>query len=96
MKTKKLITLALAGLMTTATTGIGSADAKENPERNAYFGDTHGHSSLSSDAFGFGNRLMPDNAYKLARGDEAKLVHTEQQAQKFEAVILPYGEMQAQ
>ena len=77
MKTKKLMTLAVAGLMTTATAGIGSAAAKENPVRNAYFGDTHGHSSLSSDAFGFGNTLTPDNAYKLARGDEAKLVNGE-------------------
>jgi hypothetical protein len=47
---------------------------KSNPDRNAYFGDTHAHSMLSSDAFGFGNRLKPDNAYKLARGDEAELV----------------------
>lgn len=29
---------------------------------------------LSGDAFGFGNRLSPDNAYRLARGDEAKTV----------------------
>ena len=77
MKTKKLIALALAGMLATATVGVGSAAAKENPERNAYFGDTHGHSSLSSDAFGFGNTLLPDNAYKLARGDEAKLVNGE-------------------
>jgi hypothetical protein len=25
----------------------------------------------STDAFGFGNRLGPDNAYRFARGDEA-------------------------
>ena len=45
--------------------------AAANPERNVFFGDTHAHSMLSGDAFGFGNRLMPENAYKLARGDEA-------------------------
>jgi hypothetical protein len=30
---------------------------RSNPERNAYFGDTHAHSELSGDAYGFGNRL---------------------------------------
>ena len=41
-----------------------------NPERNVYFGDTHAHSELSGDAYGFGNRLPPENAYRLARGEE--------------------------
>ena len=40
---------------------------KANPERNVYFGDTHAHSELSGDAYGFGNRLPPENAYRLAR-----------------------------
>ena len=43
---------------------------KANPERNAYFGDTHAHSEWSGDAYGFGNRLPPENAYRLARGEE--------------------------
>ena len=43
---------------------------KANPERNVYFGDTHAHSELSGDAYGFGNRLPPENAYRLARGEE--------------------------
>lgn len=46
--------------------------ANKHSTRTAYFGDTHGHSSLSSDAFGFGNNLPPDNAYRFARGDKAE------------------------
>ena len=38
---------------------------RSNPERNVYFGDTHAHSELSSDAYGFGNRLPPETAYRL-------------------------------
>ena len=40
---------------------------RSSPERNAYFGDTHAHSEFSGDAYGFGNRLPPENAYRLAR-----------------------------
>ena len=34
------------------------------------FGDTHLHTSLSVDAGAFGCRLMPKDAYRLARGEE--------------------------
>jgi hypothetical protein len=35
-----------------------------------YWGDTHCHSSYSTDAGMFGNRLGPDQAYRFARGEE--------------------------
>ncbi|MFN9775426.1 MAG: DUF3604 domain-containing protein [Burkholderiales bacterium] len=35
-----------------------------------YFGDTHHHTSNSGDAFAGGNRLGPEEAYRLARGEE--------------------------
>jgi hypothetical protein len=35
-----------------------------------YFGDTHLHSSFSTDAGMFGTRLGPDEAYEFARGEE--------------------------
>ena len=76
MSTKPLFTMSLAGLAVIGAAGVALA-ASPNPEREAWFGDTHGHSSLSSDAFGFGNTLSPDNAYKLARGDKAQLVDGE-------------------
>jgi len=40
-----------------------------NPERNAYFGDLHVHTALSNDAYIFNVRLMPDDAYRFARGE---------------------------
>ena len=44
-----------------------------NPERNAYFGETHLHTSWSLDAWVFGNRITgPDDAYKYAQGETIK------------------------
>ncbi len=49
------LTLSVALLLFAA-----SAQAEEpNPERNVYVGDTHAHSELAGDAYGFGNRLPP-------------------------------------
>ena len=39
-----------------------------NPLKNAYFGDTHIHTVLSFDAFLFGTRRTPDDAYEFAKG----------------------------
>jgi Protein of unknown function (DUF3604) len=39
------------------------------PDR-VYFGDTHLHTSYSTDAGMFGNRLGPDEAYRFALGEE--------------------------
>jgi hypothetical protein len=36
---------------------IGPASAQSNPERNAYFGETHIHTSWSVDAWVMGNRI---------------------------------------
>ena len=70
MKTLRFINLLLAGLLVFGTVGFATAAPKANPDRNCYFGDTHAHSELSGDAYGFGNRLPPENAYRLARGEE--------------------------
>ncbi len=37
---------------------------------NVYFGDTHVHTGISPDAGGSGTRLMPRDAYRLARGEQ--------------------------
>ena len=46
--------------------------AKRNFPSNVYWGDTHLHTGLSLDAGVFGNTLGPDDAYRLARGEEIK------------------------
>ncbi len=37
-----------------------------------YFGDTHLHTSLSTDAYSTGNRLDADHAYRFAKGETVK------------------------
>jgi len=61
-------------LVVAATLAGASAFAQEkNPERNAYFGETHVHTSWSLDAYLFGNHLAgPDEAYKYAQGETIK------------------------
>ncbi|MDG1401893.1 MAG: DUF3604 domain-containing protein [Candidatus Binatia bacterium] len=43
--------------------------AHHTPLRQAFFGDLHVHTALSSDAFGFDVRLGPDDAYRYAFGE---------------------------
>jgi hypothetical protein len=46
---------------------------EKNPDRNAYFGDEHIHTSWSMDAWVMGNRITgPDDAYKYAQGQTIK------------------------
>src|SRR5215510_11643764 len=46
---------------------------EKNPERNAYFGETHIHTSWSVDAWIMGNRLTdPGDALKYAQGQTIK------------------------
>jgi hypothetical protein len=48
-------------------------DLQPNPERNAYFGEEHIHTSWSVDAWVMGNRITgPDEAYKYAQGQTIK------------------------
>ncbi len=50
-----------------------SSFAAPNPERDAYFGETHVHTSWSLDAWLFGNRITdPGDAYKYFMGEPIK------------------------
>ncbi|MEE3331773.1 MAG: DUF3604 domain-containing protein [Myxococcota bacterium] len=40
-----------------------------NPERNAYYGDLHVHTTYSFDAFTFGTTATPRDAYRYAQGE---------------------------
>ena len=52
---------------------VSAAHAQRNPDRNAYFGETHIHTSWSVDAWVMGNRLTgPDDAFKYAQGQTIK------------------------
>ena len=44
------------------------AAVAENPLKDAYFGETHVHTSYSLDAYIGGARITPDEAYKFAQG----------------------------
>ena len=57
-----------------ASQSFVSAVAQEkNPDRNAYFGETHQHTSWSFDAYIFGNHVTgPADAYKYWNGETIK------------------------
>jgi hypothetical protein len=57
----------------TAQTSNPEQPPKPNPDRNAYFGEEHIHTSWSVDAWLMGNRLTgPDDALKYAQGQTIK------------------------
>src|SRR5579864_5873752 len=48
----------------------GSAGIPYHPEREAYYGDLHLHTSYSFDAYIlFGAKVEPEDAYRFARGE---------------------------
>ena len=56
---------------TSADAQVASPPAvASNPDRDAYFGAVHVHTSLSFDAFTNGTRTTPEDAYRWARGEE--------------------------
>jgi len=54
----------------TPTVEALEAAVPENPLKDAYFGETHVHTSYSLDAYIGGARITPDDAYKFAQGGD--------------------------
>ncbi len=64
-------TILAAGVLGIA--GSAALAQQGNPERDAYFGETHIHTSWSVDAWVMGNRITgPDEALKYAQGQTIK------------------------
>ncbi|MGB6991873.1 MAG: DUF3604 domain-containing protein, partial [Thermoanaerobaculia bacterium] len=46
----------------------GRDSGKPNPLKNVYFGEQHLHTQSSADAFAFGTRSTPEDAYRFGQG----------------------------
>ena len=62
-----------ASEMTTESASEGSGNVQVNPLKEAYFGETHLHTSASMDAYIGGNRVSTEEAYRFARGEEVMI-----------------------
>jgi uncharacterized protein DUF3604 len=72
MKSMRTV-LRLCALLAVLALAPAPASAEGNPDRDAYFGDEHIHTSWSVDAWLMGNRLTgPDDALKYAQGQTIK------------------------
>jgi hypothetical protein len=73
MKSKLLtVTLGFAFATGAGAETIAELEAAvaENPQKEAYFGETHVHTSFSLDAYIGGARITPDMAYRFAQGQD--------------------------
>jgi hypothetical protein len=62
-----------AGTFAADVTGEpGRKSGKANPLNNVYFGEQHLHTANSPDAFSFGTRNLPDDAYRYCKGEAVK------------------------
>jgi hypothetical protein len=60
-----------AALAQEASTPSGQVYKSNVPpsQRRVFFGELHMHTAMSFDAWGFGTKILPDTAYKFARGE---------------------------
>ena len=69
----KLLVLALALFPLSALAGeTYSPYVDHSYPTSVYWGDTHVHTALSGDAYVLGARLMPDDAYRFAKGETVR------------------------
>jgi len=60
----------------------GRSAGGKNPLNNVYFGEQHLHTTNSPDAFSFGTRNGPDDAYRFCKGEAIKKSTTGEMIQK--------------
>jgi len=91
MKTKSSVTTQYFLISTMFTAGAFAADPmgepgrssdKKNPLKNVYFGEQHVHTVNSPDAFAFGTRNTPDDAYRFCKGEAIKIATTGKMVKK--------------
>ena len=69
-RTTNTVIPASDGIITFSTSPeSGDRLPESNPDRNAYFGDLHVHTTLSFDASAFGTTASPADAYRYAQGE---------------------------
>jgi Protein of unknown function (DUF3604) len=69
----RLVTAAASVVVLLGPTVAPALAQVKNPEREAYFGETHVHTSWSLDAFSIGNTLTnPGDAYRYFKGEPIK------------------------
>ena len=73
MLMKSKLNIACISLLLTSSNVVAKQthnEQKAKPAQQVYFGDTHMHTRLSGDARGYGLTLGPEDAYRVARGEE--------------------------
>jgi hypothetical protein len=56
-----------------ATTASSEPSTISPPQRRVFFGELHLHTALSLDAWSYGTKLLPDDAYRFGRGQTIKV-----------------------
>jgi len=74
MRNQQISKLVLGSLLavglSTHALAAGAGEVPVYPQKDVFFGTTHGHSSWSPDAFGLGNQKNgPEDGYRFARGE---------------------------
>ena len=60
----------------------GRNSGKKNPLKNVYFGEEHLHTVNSPDAFAFGTRNTPNDAYRFCKGEAIRVATTGKMVKK--------------
>ncbi|MFC4311907.1 DUF3604 domain-containing protein [Steroidobacter flavus] len=74
------VTTAMAGVAASVAGVATAAEPAREPapaERRAFFGELHLHTALSLDAWTYGTKLLPEDAYRFGRGDTVMVPATQ-------------------